>query len=146
MGNLLERVKSNLVLKFLMTGYIIIVGFGYFFASINWSIKIWNNDSSDYWIILIWILYFVLLTIPSYYSWGFIKKVFPNLTLISKWIIMFIAVLIPIIYPSTALINLWLTRNQVKLAKKKKEKEEIKKQKVEIKKQKNIEKSDLDSK
>lgn len=131
MWRLLESIKSKIWLKVAMTLYIAVVGFGYSTYCIVETINVISDPEITLWVIfIIWLVYFTLLAFPSYYSWQYIKIFIPQLSIYAKWGLMAIFILIPFIYPFTAISDLWLTRNQYKIEKKKKLKAKEKKKRM----------------
>lgn len=117
---LLEWIKDNIWAKTIMTIYILIIGFGYFFFAISMTIEIAVDDSSsNFWIILVWFSYFTFLSFPAYYSWSFIKIFFKSMTIYNKMTIMLICFIIPVLYLLTSLLDLWIIKSRVSKMKEK---------------------------
>lgn len=78
-----------------------------------------DKSTSDLYIILVWVLYFTLLSFPAYYSWSFIGIFFPNMSLILKGTIMIVCIIIPILYLITSLADLWFSKSKAEAMNKK---------------------------
>lgn len=111
------KEENNLTFgkKVFFTIYTTLIGFGYFWIFIGVSIMtIQNTEIDNLWVIFYAFVYFVLLSIPSKFVWDAIYYLFGEIKLISKWIIMFIAVIIPLLYPLLVFLDLWVFKGTTK--------------------------------
>ncbi len=102
--------------RILYTFSIFLIGYGFFFFTIAMCIRVFSNSSiSNIWAIFYLLLYFLVLTIPSKFTWETIYINYGKIAIYKKWIItilfLIISVILPI-YQTLAMINIWYYRKE----------------------------------
>lgn len=107
-----NKIKPmKLSTKIISTLFVIIIGYGFFFVLV-WSIitALNNEDIPNNFILIYLMIYYLILIIPSKFTWETIYIHYGKIKLTKKWLIMSLLIIfssiIPI-YHILALLDIW---------------------------------------